>query len=312
MPHLPVLPAELWHQILGHVMTPTYPVRIIAWNRRLALDSWPADDQPVLRFAPADGKVQTSFMFCTKGPANRFFFPVSVRDIWRLLICQGIWSLQVRGSDNATTLWKEWLQRGSDQVRWAESLERLQTTFNAHLQHVDITVDTGDYFKDARLEKLVGRSLPRYQWASAVLKHITSVIETCSALKSLTLSLGFPRVFDDFGSCYRMTRAFSDIWQCTVPFIKDGGEVREPVAVWKADCKRIGVDFKIISRTSVLDARSSTIVVIEDDLTEFWDLPTYIKEDEDIFNSRHLTSAIDVHISKRGLKGYTTIPWNAI
>jgi len=61
----------------------------------------------------------------------------------------------------------------------------------------------------------------------------------------------------------------------------------------------MGVGFKIIARTSIPNVITCVSDPKEDDLTEFWDLPTNIKEEEELFDNQHLMQAIDLHIERK-------------
>ena len=290
---LPVLPVEIWHQILSHVMTPIEPVSI---------DFWLANHQPFVIFSDVDVKVERSFDFFTGELAGCFFFPISIPDIWRHLVSQATWSVEPDRGEIRDTLCKHYLNRVNDRVRWAQGLERLQTTFKAQVQYVEVVIDTSSYFGDRKVEELVGKSLPKNQWASATMSYVPSIIETCKSLKSLRLYLKFDGNLLSFEDFYRKSHAFSKIWKYTSPVIRRDGKDWEPIADWKADCKRIGVDFKIVARTFAHNPRSGKEETMEDDLTEFWDLPTYIKEEWDLFSDQHLTRAVNLHIRSQALK----------
>ena len=268
----------------------------------VSIDFWLANQQPFVLFSEVDVEVQRSFDFFTGETAGHFFFPISKPDIWRHLVSQATWSVQPDKAEIRDTLCKHYLNGVDDRIRWAQGLERLQTTFKAQVQYVEVVIDMSSYFRDRELEKLVGKSLPKNQWALATMSFIPSIIETCSSLKSLRLCLQFDNHnLQTFESFYRDSRAFSKIWKYTSPVIRRDGKDWEPIADWKADCKRIGVDFKIVARASALNLRPKE-EDREDDLTEFWDLPTYVKEEWDLFSDQHLTRAVNLHIRSQALK----------
>jgi len=304
LPVLPVLPVELWQQILGHVVTPTDPVSINAWCPTKSVEGWTADD---LTFSPADIQVKRSFESLTQESADCFFFPVSVPDIWRQLISQATWSLHCGSTTIRDLTCDEWLDRliNKDKVPRAQGLESLQTTFKAQVKHVEVVVDMSNYSSNVSMEERAHRPLPKNQWASAMISHIPSVIETCSSLKSLRLYLDLCQCWESFGTFYRESKAFSAIWQCTSPDIRQDGKDWGSVAGWKADCKRKEVDFKVIARSFIHNPTSYNWEPIEDDLTAFWDLPRHVKEEKEYNWADQLHLAIIQHIEN----GYATLVW---
>jgi len=139
MPTPPTLPVELWYQILSYVVTPTRPVQVESWK----------DSKPILQFAHEDAEVQRSFTLFTGPQATEFPFPICQMDLWRQLVSQSCWLLQRTADDIEKLVWKHWPCARHDNVPYAHDLSQLQTVFTtAQVKHVDVVIDTVDYFED--------------------------------------------------------------------------------------------------------------------------------------------------------------------
>jgi hypothetical protein len=271
----PILPNELWRQILSYVITPTHPVHVEGWE----------DSKPLLQFNPADTDVQRSLDFLTGPTANAFVFPISVPDIWQHFISRATWSLDRDGHEIREIVTEDWPHRHGKEIPWAKDLEMLEKSFTAQVKHVEVIANQYYYFPDGEMEDL-DRLLPSPQWASAMTGHISAILETCSLLSSLRLYLDVEPGVAQFEDYYR-SDAFEDIWRCTGPT-----RHYKQMVLWKAECRRRGVDFKIIARMSQPGE--------QDDLAEFWDLPGYIHYEQDINRAdRYLTWAIEAHAARK-------------
>jgi hypothetical protein len=265
MPTLPALPVELWSQILSYVVTLTRPIAIEGWDNN--------DSMPVLKFAPEDADIQRSFTLLTGPQAIDPPFPICEPESWRQLVSQSRWLLK-RDTEDIYKLFREhWPYARHATLPYACDLSRLQTTFTASVKHVEIVMDEGDYWMDGYFndEKVSYALGSENQWAYAATEQILAVLKTCTALKSLRVYLDAYRDSVDFDRFYR-SWAFTALWDYTSPWEEYGNE-RSPIA-WKEECRRRGIDFKIIARIARKDK------IEEEDLTEFWDLPEYVKADE--------------------------------
>ena len=275
MTSLPVLPDELWLQILSYVVTPTHPVTIEGWE----------DSKPLLDFNPADIDVQRSLGFLTGPAADVFVFPVFVPYIWQQFVGRTTWSLDRGGHEIREIVSEAWPRYGKP-IPWAKDLEMLQKTFSAQVKHVEVVANQNYSFADEELGSEVDRALPSPQWASAMTDHVDAVLTTCSSLTSLRFFLDIERSIRQFEHYY-LSNEFRDIWECTRPTKHYSSKIDD----WKVDCKRMGVNFQIIARMS----HSAE----QDDLVEFWDLPAWVFKEEDNWADGYMTWAIEAHVARK-------------
>lgn len=299
MSALPILPVEIWRQILGYLVTPKDALSITGWK----------DFLPVIHFPYPDFDVKGSLARLTAPATEGLFFRGCIAEIWRLLISRTRWVL-IRTVYQNTTLVQDSLPHHRKGVRFpfAQDLEMLQTVFGATVKHVEVFVEVDRYFKDGQYEKVAGRS-GKYQWAWSMMDQVLSALETCKSLSSLRL---YFRPRSDFDSLYR-SRAFRDIWEITAPTLNSPRTDREdgkwePMAEWKAHCEQKVIDFRII-------ARRDTRYGPREDSTEFWDLPEHVFRDEDFMRDIGLEWAIGANAARRPkVKVETELPshYNAV
>jgi len=234
---LPALPVELCYQILSYVVTPKRPVQVESWK----------DSKPILQFAPVDADVQRSFTLFTGPQATELPFPIFQNDLWRQLVSQSRWLLQRTAYDLDKLIWAHWPYARDAEVPYACDLSRLQSTFQAQMKHVDVVIDAVDYFEDGYFNPKFSCVLGNTnQWAYVSTGQIEAVLETCQGLKSLRLYLDAWRGETSFDHFYESS-VFRALWYYTAPECfrdREDNVVKE----WKEECKKRGIDFKIIAK----------------------------------------------------------------
>jgi len=160
-------------------------------------------------------------------------------------------------------------------------------------------IDCADSFKDGYFNWRLKYSLgDDNQWATAQTNQITAVLETCKALRSLRVYLDvdvngtIPRTttFDIF---YR-SNDFRELWKVTAP--KYGCDTEwNPVKEWRKDCRKRGIEFGIVARLEREDGSG----MMEEDLSEFWDLPEEVKRDGEVWYDLGLAWAIEAKLKLR-------------
>ena len=142
------------------------------------------------------------------------------------------------------------------------------------MKHVDVVIDAVDYFEDGYFNPKFSCVLGNTnQWAYVSTGQIEAVLETCQGLKSLRLYLDAWRGETSFDHFYESS-VFRALWYYTAPECfrdREDNVVKE----WKEECKKRGIDFKIIARIC------RTHRVEEEDLTQSWDLPEHVWRDEE-------------------------------
>jgi hypothetical protein len=167
------LPDEIKLQILGHLITPRQPVHLVQW-RLWAL-------QPDIKFALEDADVEISFALLLSSAFDDIFFHIPAHDAWRLLVPRVRWLV------TSTTMsdYKALLDASNlDVVQYAPLLRKMESFSCAKVTHVTIMIDERTYFRDPTSPHLLNR-----KWAKLMTTQVSSVMDTCSNLKSLHVKL---------------------------------------------------------------------------------------------------------------------------
>jgi len=282
MSALHVLPTELWYQILNHVVTPTRPVQVGSWEH----------SRPSLEFAAEDADIQRSLTLLTGRTSIEFPFPVCIPNLWRTLISQSRWLLKRDALDIENLVCPAEPYARGREIPYARTFSQLQTTFTAQIEHVDIVIDSHDYFEDDSFIENMSHVLGgQSQWAQAQKDQITAVLDTCRGLRSLRVNLdaerGAMRKSWDL-DCFYMSFPFQEVWAVTAP-----GYASKPVKDWKEECGKRGIEFRIVARLKREEGTE------EEDLTEFWDVPEHVRRDKKLWSGGGFWWAMEANMARR-------------
>jgi len=311
------LPTELKLQILSHLITPTQPVHLEQW--RLCART------PDIRFDSEDAAVRQSFTFLSNSVLDDIFSPFSAEDAWRILIPRAQWLV-------TTLLWPNShysLDRSNSAiVQYAPLLTEMEAVFEAKVRHVVAVISEYTHFSDRSHPNLA--HLGRHRWARFMTGQISSILNSCSGLKTMDVKLEMvvglrpegATIHSTFDRFYN-SQPFSELWDVLVgqhAFAKPPKSSFDELYIcWRKTCRRRVIKLKILAvqlvptwqtqdegfteRHNIQPRRHEWCTVYEEDMTEFWDIPKCMKSkatDPDVdIDPAGLQWAIEHQIARR-------------